>query len=101
MHVQAEADKPFFANTVEQSNDHARCLHSLAQAIATIPHIVTEANANGERISKLSVAVVDNNANIKRGLKELETIFTAQGTAVPELRNDVQGAVRDIANFVR
>ena len=69
----------------------------LTQAISTIPHIVTEANASGRRISKLSIDVVDSDAKIKRGLTELETIVAAQGEAI---RNDVQAAFIDIGNFL-
>ena len=47
LYVQAEADKPFFADTVEQIKDHAQRLDILMQAIATIHHIVTEASASG------------------------------------------------------
>ena len=70
MYAQAAADKMFFADTVEQKNDHAQRLDNVRQAMLSISHIVAEANASGERIGKLTAKVVDSDSKLTQGLKE-------------------------------
>ena len=95
LYVQAEADKIFFNNTVDQINDHLQRFDIMKQAMATLSDItgkvVAGASASEDRAGKLSADVVDNNNKIKQGLKELEVIVTQQGLAISELRVDVQG----------
>ena len=53
-----------------------------------------------ETVEKWIVAADSNDGLIKEGLKQLEATVTEQGVAIPALRGDVQGAVKDIASVM-
>ena len=100
-----EATKPFNVATVDQINDHAKRIDVLTQIGKNLGNMVdrntaTEAQ-NAQDLTHNAELVVDNDKQLKQGLKELEAMVTAQGAAIPELRTDVQQVVRDIAGVMQ
>ena len=77
-------------NVGEALDDHAQRLDVLWSMTVRID----------SRVQETTAKIVENDTSLKENLASLETIVTEQGNAIPQLRTDVQSAVKDIAKVL-
>ena len=100
LYLQSTADREFFGKTVESLNDHAQ---RLDLAWTLLSRVQAKVQSLDDSVEKNALLAVSNDRTVKQGLAEMETIINRHGEeikAIPVLRGDVQGAVRDLAAIV-
>ena len=109
LHLQSVEDEPFIAQMVDAVSDHAMRINQLALKTSEsdegtelkFKQVHDILKAIDAKVEKNAEMAYGNDVKVKEGLKALEGIVDGHNGAIPQLRADVQNAVRDIAAVVQ
>ena len=97
VHAQAFDNLAHITEIKDVLDDHAGRLDRLKPMWSMITRLEETLRQTTTDLAETAKSVVNNDVELKGNLKELESIVTEHSTSIPQLRVDVQNAVKEIA----
>ena len=97
VHAQAFDNLAHIAEIKEALDDHAARLDRFRPMWPMLTRIEEALRQTTSDLTETARSVINNDTDLKDKLKELESIVMEHGTAIPQLRTDVQNAVKEVA----
>ena len=96
VHAQALDNLAHIAEMKDAIDDHAARLDRLKPLWPMLTRLEETSRQTSADLTEVAKQVVDNDSELKAKLKELEKIVDGHGSAIPQLRTDVQSAVAEV-----